>query len=248
MRHVVLSPIARITVALLGITLALVLAAQALRILPDSQTEALEHRRRTVEALTVQLTAGTLLDRLDETAAVLDNVVERSPEILSAALRDANGEVVLESGNHVGFWKVIPNGRSTPEFVRAPIYSGDAEIGALEVRFAPLPSPWALSFDRGSVMALLLFVTVGGALGYFFVLRRSLRALDPSAVIPDRVKLAMDTLVEGVIIMDEREQVLLANRAFGVNLDVPVEQLVGKRASALNWRSADTGGSAPGQR
>src|SRR5262245_65807169 len=45
--------------------------------------------------------------------------------------------------------------------------------------------------------------------------------------------------------MDEREQVLLANRAFGDYLDVPVEQLIGKRASALNWRSADTGGSAP---
>src|SRR5690349_600772 len=245
MRHVILSPVARITFALLGITLALVLAAQALKILPDSQTEALEHRRRTVEALTVQLTAGTLLDRLDETAAVLDNVVGRSPDILSAALRDANGEVVLESGDHVTFWKEIPDGRSTPEFVRAPIYSGDAEIGALEVRFAPLPSPWTLEFGRGSVMALLLFVTVGGAFGYFFVLRRSLRALDPSAVIPDRVKLAMDTLVEGVIIMDESEQVLLANRAFGSHLEVPVEQLVGKRASALNWRSADTGGSAP---
>jgi diguanylate cyclase (GGDEF)-like protein len=241
----IVSPVARITFALLGITLALVLAAHALRILPDTQAEALDHRRRTVEALTVQLTSSTLLDDLDSTIAVLDTVVERSPEILSAALRDANGDIVLESGSHVAFWQPPPGGRSTPEFVRAPIFSGDVQIGALEVRFEPLPSPWALSFDRGNVMALLLFVAVGGAIGYFLVLRRSLRALDPSAVIPERVKLAMDTLVEGVIIMDEREQLLLANRAFGSHLDVPVAQLIGKRASALNWRSADTGGSAP---
>src|SRR5262245_28702611 len=164
----VFSPIARITFALLGITLALVLAAQALHILPDPQAEALANRKRTVEALTVQLTAGTLLDDVDSTAAVLDAVVERSPEILSAALRDANGDIVLEAGNHEAFWREIPDGRSTPEFVRAPIFSADAEIGALEVRFEPLPSPWA--FDRGGVMALLLFVTVGGALGYFLVL------------------------------------------------------------------------------
>jgi len=240
----IFSPVARITFSLLGITLSLVLAAHALRILPDSQAEALAHRKHTVEALTVQLTAGRLLDDLDEAIAVLDAVVERSPEILSAALRDANGDVVLESGSHEEFWRQIPDGRSTPEFVRAPIYSGDVEVGALEVRFEPLPSVWALSFDRGGLTALLLFVTLGGAAGYFFVLRRSLRALDPSAVIPDRVKLAMDTLVEGVIIMDEHEQLLLANRAFGRLLDVPVEQLIGKRASALNWRSADTGGSA----
>ena len=55
----------------------------------------------------------------------------------------------------------------------------------------------------------------------------------------------MDTLVEGVIIMDEREQVLLANQAFGRYLDVPVDQLIGKRASAPELKSADTGGSAP---
>ena len=56
----VFSPVARITFALLGITLALVLAAHALRILPDAQTEALANRKRTVEALTVQLTFGSL--------------------------------------------------------------------------------------------------------------------------------------------------------------------------------------------
>jgi len=134
------SPIARITLSLLGITLSLVLAAHALRILPDSEAEALAHRKHTVEALTVQLTAGTLLDDLDDASAVLDTVVERSPEILSAALRDANGEIVLESGSHEAFWQQDPDGRSTPEFVRAPIYSGDVDVPAHEVRFEPLPS------------------------------------------------------------------------------------------------------------
>src|SRR5258706_6533401 len=239
------SPVARITVALLGITLALVLCAYALKILPDGQAEALAHRKRTVEALTVQLSSGGLLEHVDGAIVVLDAVVERNADILSAALRDAEGNIIVESGDHEAFWQKTPDGRSTPEFVRAPIYAGGAEVAALEVRFEALPSPWALSLDHGGVTALLLFVTLGGAWGYFLVLRRSLRALDPSAVIPERVKLAMDALAEGVIIMDEREQILLANRAFGRHLDVPVEQLIGKRASALNWRSAETGGSVP---
>ena len=139
----VFSPVARITLAMLGITVALVLAAHTLRILPDTEAEALANRKRTVEALTVQLTSGTLLDDLDSTIVVLDAVVERSPEILSAALRDAGGTIVFESGNHEQFWRPTSDGRSTPEFVRAPIFAGDAEIGALEVRFEPLPSPWA---------------------------------------------------------------------------------------------------------
>ncbi len=241
----IFSPVVRITAALVGMTLALVLIAQALRILPDVQTESLLNRKRTVEALTVQLTSTNVVDDLSATAEVLDAVVARSPDVLSAALRDASGEILVAAGNHETFWQRSPDGRSTAEFVRAPIYSGEAEIGAIEVRFAPLPSPWALSLHHGGITALLLYVTLGGGVGYFFVLRRSLRALDPAAVIPDRVRLAMDTLVEGVIIMDEHEQVLLANRAFGRHLEVPTHQLVGKRASEFNWRSAETGGSVP---
>ena len=161
-----------------GMTLTLVLLAQAFRIIPDVQTEALLNRKRTVEALTIQLTSTRAVVDRSATAEVLDAVVERGPDVLSAALRDASGKILVEAGNHEQFWQRIPDGRSTAEFVRAPIYSGDAEVGAMEVRFAPLPSPWALSLDHGGVTALLLFVTVGGALGYFCVLRRSLRALD----------------------------------------------------------------------
>ena len=246
MRQHLSSPLARITIALLGITLALVLCAHALKIMPDAQSEALSHRKRTVEALTVQLSSRVMLDDLAAMVEVLDAVVERSPEILSAALRDPDGEIAVASGSHEPFWQEITDGSSTAEFVRVPIYFDDAEVGSLEVRFEPLPSMWALSLDRGGIPALLLFVALGGAVGYFIVLRRSLRALDPSAVIPERVSLAMDTLVEGVIIMDENEHVLLANRAFGGYLNVPVQQLIGKRASALNWRSDETGGSATG--
>ena len=177
MRHA-FSPLVRITASLVGMTLTLVLLAQAFRIIPDVQTEALLNRKRTVEALTIQLTSTRAVVDRSATAEVLDAVVERGPDVLSAALRDASGKILVEAGNHEQFWQRIPDGRSTAEFVRAPIYSGDAEVGAMEVRFAPLPSPWALSLDHGGVTALLLFVTFGGALGYFCVLRRSLRALD----------------------------------------------------------------------
>jgi hypothetical protein len=184
------SPLVRITASLVGMTLTLVLIAQAFRISPDVQTEALLNRKRTVEALTIQLTSTRAVADLNATAEVLDAVVARDPDVLSAALRDASGEILVEAGNHEQFWRRIPDGRSTAEFVRAPIYAGEAEVGAIEVRFAPLPSPWALSLDHGGVTALLLFVTFGGAFGYFFVLRRSLRALDLVVKDPGEIDVA----------------------------------------------------------
>jgi diguanylate cyclase (GGDEF)-like protein/PAS domain S-box-containing protein len=240
-----MSPILRITIALVGITLALVVSAYALRILPDSREEALDNRKRTVEALTVQVSSPVMLQDPDAIGEVLDTLVERNDEVISAGLRDAAGELVIDSGSHAAGWKEIIGGRSTAEYVRVPVFAANEEVGALEVHFAPLPSPWQFSVARGGLGALLLFLAVGGAGGYFFVLRRSLKALDPAAVIPDRVRLAMDTLVEGVIIVDDRQNILLVNRAFAALLGVPAAQLIGKEADSLNWRSSETGG-APG--
>ena len=119
MRRVLL-PIARITFALLGITLALVLAAHALRILPDGQTEALANRKRTVEALTVQLTSRhPALTISTTTAAVLDSVSRAQPGDSLRGVARREREHRPESGSHEGvLGKRLPDGRSTPEFVQ----------------------------------------------------------------------------------------------------------------------------------
>jgi PAS domain-containing protein len=49
---------------------------------------------------------------------------------------------------------------------------------------------------------------------YYQYMRRALVHLDPKGVIPERVKLAFDIMTEGVVVLDSRGRVLLANRAF----------------------------------
>lgn len=241
-----LSPVLRITIALVALTLALVMSAYALRLIPDSNSEALQHRKRTVEAVTVQVSAQSMHADLRDVEFILDTLVERNAEVLSAGLRVADGALAVEAGPHAQNWHDVRSGRSTAEHVRVPIYDGPDEVGSLEVRFAPLPSSWAISPGRGTVGTLLLFLFLAGSAGYFIILRRSLKSLDPAAVIPDRVRLAMDTLVEGVMILDERQNILLANRAFENVLGVSAGQLLGHEANQLNWRSTETGG-VPGE-
>lgn len=60
--------------------------------------------------------------------------------------------------------------------------------------------------------------------------------MDPSAVIPDRVSAAFDTLAEGVLILDRNERIVLANKTFAEKLNKPVQALIGIKASELNWK------------
>ncbi len=234
-------PVLRITLGLVGLTASLLIAAHLLGIVPDERKAILANRERGVEALAVQIAVG--MDRLDTESVqrLLEAVVHRDPEIRSAALRDASGGVVVAAGDHGRFWKSLQGERSTPENLRAPIFEGKERWGALEVAFVPLPSPTSLVPSQNRLLALLIFIGLTGSLGYFVVLRRSLKALDPSAVIPERVLAAMDALAEGVIIMDDKEQIVLANTAFSEMVGVPAEALLGRSASDMNWRSPDTG-------
>ena len=83
------------------------------------------------------------------------------------------------------------------------------------------------------------FLAVTGFLGIYLLLRRALRELDPSNVIPERVKAAFDTLAEGILIMDENGRIVLANNAFMAAAGEPQTRLLGKEATRLSWQSAD---------
>ena len=55
-------------------------------------------------------------------------------------------------------------------------------------------------------------------------------------MIPERVNAAFDTLSEGVMIVDEDEQIPLTNKAFSEKIGVEPVNLLGKNASSLKWQ------------
>jgi len=76
---------------------------------------------------------------------------------------------------------------------------------------------------------------------YLLFMRRTLRELDPTAVVPARVKYALDALAEGVILVDEQGEIVLANTVFASQLEAPVSSVVGKKATDLKWISPESG-------
>jgi diguanylate cyclase (GGDEF)-like protein/PAS domain S-box-containing protein len=82
---------------------------------------------------------------------------------------------------------------------------------------------------------LALYICVMGFIAYLFFMKRTLKHLDPGAVIPDRVKSALDVLTEGVVVVDAQGQIVLANTAFSEKIGANASQLLGKKLAQLGW-------------
>lgn len=67
-----------------------------------------------------------------------------------------------------------------------------------------------------------------------------LKALNPSKAIPGRVRSALDTLAEALIVVDQNSNVVLANKAFQEITGQSTDQLLGKKAESFEWQQNTT--------
>jgi PAS domain S-box-containing protein len=82
-------------------------------------------------------------------------------------------------------------------------------------------------------MLLACFVT------FYLYLGKVLRHLDPLQAVPGRVRAALDTLAEGLLVIDRKQNIVLANHAFAGFLGKTPEELIGHNAASLDWHEAD---------
>lgn len=229
------APTLRIAAGLVLLTLSLVLVAYSFGLLPNEDKAELESRARVAEALAVQLAAATSRNEIVSIKQTIDSVVKRSRDILSIALRRADGEIIAESGNHASHWIETKDGKSTPTQIQMPFYNAGVVWGRIEIAFRPLAANrYSLGLPT-TILRFIAFIGIACFAGYFFVLKRALRELDPGRVIPERVQAAFDTLTEGVLILDEEERLMLVNRAFAESVGKTPASLFGTKVNELPW-------------
>jgi diguanylate cyclase (GGDEF)-like protein/PAS domain S-box-containing protein len=234
-----LSPAVKVSVALVLLTMTILVLGDLIGVIPDERKGLIDGRKKFCESLAVQISMAVTRNELELTRATLKAIVERNPDVLSVALRTTDNELLAEAGDHAKQWVDVPLDKSTATHVQVPIFSAAERWGTIEVAFTSLSQkPIAGTVSR-SFVGLLLFVALCGFVFYLVFIKRVLRELDPGAVIPERVKSAFNTLGEGLLIMDEKEQIVLANDTFALKVGTDPEKLIGKRASELAWNTGD---------
>jgi diguanylate cyclase (GGDEF)-like protein len=230
----------RMSFGLTLLTISAVLAADFLGLIPNRFEAILEGRKQLCESLAIQ--SAVCLERNDLAAvqATMQLEAERNRHILSANLRSMDGMVLAQTGADRDGRRRDPATASVPTDVHVPIFLGTRQWGTMEVRFDEIAPRGLRGLWANSITKLALFVGLLGFVAYLFFLKRTLRYLDPSSVVPQRVKSALDTLVEGVVLLDKDERIVLANAAFARNVGRCEASLLGQKASHLNWKRPAT--------
>ncbi len=234
------NPVLRLTFGIVSLTVSLLLVAQMLGFIPDRSSLELDARQKFCEALAVQLSWSASRNDVRSIQSTLSSVVERNDELLSAAIRSTRHDIKVSEGDHDTHWKPDEDGMSSSTHVQVPILHNGKRWGTVELSFKPLEGAtgWAL-LTRSSYSAVFFVMIIGFGF-YFLFLRRALKELDPSAVIPERVKAAFDVLAEGLLIVDNDGSIVLANQAFTELTGLQNDELTGRDASQLEFLAAST--------
>ncbi len=234
----------RIAFSLTTTVVSVVLIALNIGIIPDWHAVALRGRTQLCEAIAANSSAVVRHRDVLRMQAILDLLVERNPDIRSAALRRADGSLAAEVGAHAALWPARAEDRVSATHIAVPIRTHETDWGSVELVFAPLSAPgwWGYVTEPQ-----LLFIGFVGTVTFLLVsiyLRKTLRQLDPSKVVPGRVRSALDTLAEGLLVLDQQCRIMLANQAFADIVGESPERLLGRLASELPWSDLPGTGSA----
>jgi PAS domain S-box-containing protein len=233
----------RVSLGVVSLVLGLLLAARALDLVPDRDAAVIEKRVAVCEALAIECSLAADRNDVGRMEAFTRSVLRRHPDAVSAAVRDAGGRLVVDVNDHERQWGGYDAPRSTPTHMAAPVLRGDRPWGRVEVRFRPLAysaGPWP--YLGGSLFPLLAFTGAAGFVAVAFYLRLVFRRVDVGSakVVPERVKATLNTLVEGVLVLDRHQRIVLANTEFARAVGVSAESLQGRKVSDLPWLTAAT--------
>jgi PAS domain-containing protein len=235
----------QIVIGLVVLTSCVLLVAKAIKLIPDADETSLRGRIMLAEMASSQ--AASAVARQDSSAAlgsVLDALVHRYDDILSARLRRRDGTIVAETADHAKYWSVAQPHVNTPTQMQIVLYQNQKPWGQFEICFRGFPqqSTWAAWWSTPMVQ-LMAFVIAAVFLLFWIYLSRALTMLDPSGVVPQRMQLLMDTLVEGMVVLDDQDRIVMANRSFASTAFVPVERLIGRKLSSLPWLAPEGDGA-----
>jgi diguanylate cyclase (GGDEF)-like protein/PAS domain S-box-containing protein len=238
------SPTWRVALGLAALVASLLLLADFLfGILPDREAEARRVRTVVAESVTTQITEHLRRQETARVAELLQALRSRNPDLLSAGVRRADGQLLASAGAHAPNWADLQGNASSGQRVLVPILSSQGQWGRTEFEFAAVDPTQFSDWLRDKRLWLALLLPLAGLTLIYLYLRRTLMQLNPMSVVPERLRDAFDSLTEGVALLDLQGRVVLANEALRRMAGVGSEGLHGRPFATSAQLQLDPPGS-----
>ncbi|MAI32712.1 MAG: diguanylate cyclase [Rhodopirellula sp.] len=218
---------------------ALGLGALGLGLPPKPQNGA--PQSRTTLGATIAKNASTHIQKKEwsKLQASLQNLVNRDSDLISIVVRSSVGNLRVGPNSHNQFSASRQTHDTDVDTLEMPLpynptFRGSTELTFRRDKFNSLSLP-----QNSSTFNLLAFFVVTGLVAYTAFSLLVLRKLNATQVVPDRVRQALDTLTEGLLVVDESGRIILANSAFSKIVGKCQDAIEGTQAEDLSWVEAD---------
>jgi PAS domain S-box-containing protein len=227
-----------ITLGLVSMVSTALLAASFFGLVPDRNAAVRDGRLALAESLAAASTVILSSSDPRPLEDLMRFVQKRNADLRSVGLRSIDGRLVVAVGEHARQWHVMGSEHAGDAQIQVDLLAGGQPWGQLELRFEPLAPGGLIGILHTPLLLLLAFCGTLCFLGFQVYLRRVLQHLDPAKAIPGRVRSALDSLAGGLLVIDQKHKVVLANEAFVQLLGRTNEQLVGTPVASIAWQDA----------
>ena len=235
----------RLAFALTCVGASLILGAHWFGFLPDLAAARTHARTALSETIAVNAAAHVRKQQWVDLASTLKTQVDRNPELISIGVRGSLGGLRVDTGHHAEVWATRAQATETQgkpsriDAVEVPITLNRRPWGKVELAFQQPHATKLARIMNHPLVRLVMFFAVAGLISYTLFMVRIFGLFNSTQVVPDRVRQALDTLAEGLLVLDEHGHIVLANRAFQDITATAEADIVGESAIQLNWMSED---------
>jgi diguanylate cyclase (GGDEF)-like protein/PAS domain S-box-containing protein len=230
----------RVAIGLAFLATTVLLMAYATGMIPDLNQQKIASRLAHCETIAISASVQARQDETHRMETTLRAIAQRNEDIQSIAIRRTSGILIAEIGEHRSMWDNAMALRGSNTFVVVPITASNREPwGTIEVRFAELNRTGLARLTEDPCFLLFVAFPAAVFLLTFLYLKKMLRHMDPSKAVPSRVRSALDTLTGGLLVLDVKGRIVLANRSFSEATGHSRKELQGKPVADMPWVCSD---------
>lgn len=225
--------------ALVCLGVALIVGGTTLGLFPKQSN--LDQQLRKQRRDGIALTAASLLrdNSQAELQRVLQLMVDQHKDLVKIVVVEGDNYVVAEDYRvpmlREKAEQLTPLGplHGLPSRVRLKVDDTRYGTAYFFQKYKHPQSLWSLA-THPMIRLLAFFVVVG--IGVYTAFGVSMmQSFEITQIVPDRVRQALDTLPDGLLVMDANERIILANQSFCNLVGMSQKSLIGVRAGSLRW-------------